>query len=272
MADDAQMRDRAVEASRRKTAGPLVGKTALVTGASRGIGRATALRLAADGALVAVHYGKSQAEADEVVAAIIDARGLAFAVAADLRLPSSAEALFAALDAELVARTGTNALDVLVNNAGVGPRALIENVGEADLDHIILVNLKAAFLLIRAASSRLRRDGRITSVSSMATRRAFPELAAYAAAKAGLESLTLSLAQHFGPRGITVNAVLPGATATEMHPAFTDPEIATRIAGSIALGRMGKPNDIAEVIAFLASDAGRWITGQRIEVSGGQRL
>lgn len=251
---------------------PLEGKTALVTGASRGIGRATALRLAADGALVAIHYGRSYAEADEVVRMIVAAGGAAFAIAADFRVLSSAEALFAKLDAELTARTGTNGLDILVNNAGIAPRTLIENVCDAELDEIVQVNFKIPFLLIRHASPRLRRGGRIINVSSMATRAAFPELAAYAATKAGLESLTLSLAQHFGPREITVNAVLPGATATEMQPGFADPEIARRIAAGIALGRMGKPEDIAEVVGFLASDAARWITGERIEVSGGQRL
>jgi NAD(P)-dependent dehydrogenase (short-subunit alcohol dehydrogenase family) len=261
-----------IEGARQEGQRRLAGKTALVTGASRGIGRATALRLAGDGALVAVHYGRSCAEADEVVRTIAAAGGVAFAIAADFRLSSSAEALFAKLDTELTARTGTNGLDILVNNAGIAPRTSIEAVSDAEFDKIVQINLKTPFLLIRHASPRLRSGGRIVNVSSMATRRAFPELAAYAATKAGLESLTLSLAQHFGPRDITVNAVLPGATATEMNPAFADPEAARRTASGVALGRMGRPDDIAEVIAFLASDAGRWVTGERIEASGGQRL
>jgi NAD(P)-dependent dehydrogenase (short-subunit alcohol dehydrogenase family) len=250
----------------------LAGKTALVTGASRGIGRAVATRLAARGALVAVHYGHGRREADEVVAAIVAGGHAAFAVGADLSRSSAAEDLFETLDAEFVARTGGRDLDVLVNNAGIGPRAPIEEVSTRVLDAVVQINLKAPFLLIQQASPRLRRGGRIINVSSMATQHAFPELAAYVAAKGGLEVLTLALAQHFGPRGITVNAVLPGATATDMSPASTDPAIAKRVAASTALGRLGEPDDVADVIAFLASDEARWITAQRIEVSGGQRI
>lgn len=254
------------------TEGPLKGKTALVTGASRGIGRATALKLAGGGALVAVHYGRGRDDAEAVVRAIVATGGKAFAVGADLTQPTSVTELFKQLDTEFAARTGGRELDILVNNAGIGPRAPIEEVAPEVLDEVVQVNLKAPFLIIQQASPRLRRGGRIINVSSMATRNAFPELAAYVAAKAGLEALTLSLAQHFGPRGITVNAVLPGATATDMNPGFANPEIAARIAAATALGRMGEPEDIANVIAFLASDEARWVTGQRIQVSGGQRL
>jgi NAD(P)-dependent dehydrogenase (short-subunit alcohol dehydrogenase family) len=250
----------------------LKGKTALVTGASRGIGRATALKLAARGALVAVHYGRGRDEAAAVVRVIAEAGGKAFAVGADLTQPMSVPKLFKQLDVEFTARTGARELDILVNNAGIGPRAPIEDVTPEALDEIIQVNLKAPFLIIQQASSRLRDGGRIINVSSMATQNAFPQLAAYVASKAGLEALTLSLAQHFGPRGITVNAVLPGATATDMNPGAANPEIAARIAAATALGRMGEPDDIADVIAFLASDEARWVTGQRIQVSGGQRL
>jgi NAD(P)-dependent dehydrogenase (short-subunit alcohol dehydrogenase family) len=118
----------------------------------------------------------------------------------------------------------------------------------------------------------MRDHGRIVNVSSMGTRAAFPEMAAYAPAKAGLEALTMLLAAHLGPRGITVNAVLPGATATDMHPGAQDPVISRQIAQSIALRRVGQPEDIADVIAFLASDAGRWVTAQKIDTSGGQRI
>jgi NAD(P)-dependent dehydrogenase (short-subunit alcohol dehydrogenase family) len=250
----------------------LKGKTALVTGASRGIGRATALKLGSRGALVAVHYGRGRDEAEAVVRAITEAGGNAVAVGADLTQPTSATELFAKLDAEFTARAGGRELDILVNNAGVGPRAPIEDVAPEVLDEIVQVNLKAPFRIIQQASPRLRDGGRIINVSSMATQNAFPQLAAYVAAKAGLEALTLSLAQHFGPRGITVNAVLPGATATDMNPGAANPEIAARIAAATALGRMGEPEDIADVIAFLASDEARWVTGQRIQVSGGQKL
>ncbi|MBI3370806.1 MAG: SDR family oxidoreductase [Betaproteobacteria bacterium] len=252
--------------------GPLDGKIALVTGASRGIGRATALRLGAQGAMVAVHYANSKASAEEVVAEIGRSGSSAFAVQADLADPRGAWTLMEALDAELAKRTGETNFDILVNNAGTGKRAVIEDVSEDDFDRMMNVDLRSPFFLIKLASARLRDGGRIVNVSSMGTRAAFPEMAAYAPFKAGLEALTLLLAQHLGPRGITVNAVLPGATATDMHPGAKDPEQSKTIAMTIALGRVGQPQDIADVIAFLASDAARWVTAQRIDTSGGQRL
>jgi NAD(P)-dependent dehydrogenase (short-subunit alcohol dehydrogenase family) len=251
---------------------PLRGKSALVTGGSRGIGRATALRLAADGALVAVHYGSSRAAAEDVVKLIEARGGAAFPIQADLRRSPAIRQLFEKLDSELTRRIGTSIVNILVNNAGVGPRAIIEEVSEADLDLVLQINLKAPFLIIQLASSRLRAGSRIINVGSIASRGAFPELAAYAPTKAGLEALTLLLAAHFGPRGITVNAVLPGATETEMNPRTTDPQASQLIADTIALRRVGQPEDVADVIAFLASDGARWITGERIQVSGGQRI
>lgn len=250
----------------------LSGKIALVTGASRGIGRATALRLGTEGALVAVHYNASREAAEAVVAEIAAAGGKAFAVAADLGDPAGADRLFAALDAELRHHTGAAAFDILVNNAGRGLRLPIEEVTQAQFDRLLQIDLKSPFFIIKHASPRLRDGGRIINVSSMSTRAAYPLMAAYASAKAGLEALTLSLAAHFGPRGITVNAVLPGATATDMNAGARDPVAGRRLAETIALGRVGEPEDIAEVIAFLASERGRWITGQRIDASGGQRI
>ncbi len=250
----------------------LDGKSALVTGASRGIGRATALRLAAEGALVAIHHGHSVDAAREVVGTIEASGGRAFPVEADLLRSSSIPLLFERLDAELTRRTGSDELHVLVNNAGVDRRGVLEDIAEAELDHIIQVNLKAPFLILQHASRRMPSGGRIINVSSMATRAAFPEMAAYAPTKAALESLTLLLAAHFGPRGITVNAVLPGATATKLNPRASDPEIGREIAKTVALGRVGQPEDVADVIAFLASEGARWITGERLQVSGGQRI
>lgn len=250
----------------------LQGKTALVTGASRGIGKATALRLAAEGALVAIHYAHSREAADEVIRTIAMQGGAAFAIGADLRDAASIPALFDALDTELMQRAGDRPLDILVNNAGIGPRALFEDVTEADLNEVWQLNFKAPFLITQAAARRMREGGRIINVSSLATRSAFPDLAAYAPAKAGLEALTLMLAAHFGPRQITVNAVLPGAIATDMNPRAADPEASRGIAAATALRRVGQPDDVADVIAFLASDEARWITGERIAVTGGQRL
>ena len=250
----------------------LKGKVAVVTGASRGIGKQTALRLGAQGATVVVHYRHQRAAADEVVRSIESGGGSAFAVQSDFSDPKAPRAFYERLDPELEARFGSNRFDILVNNAGAGTRAVIEDVTEEAFDETLQVDLKAPFFLIKYASSRLRDGGRIVNVSSMGTRVAYPEMVAYSPAKAGLEALTLMLAPHFGPRGITVNAVLPGATATDMNPGATDPVRSREIAQTIALRRVGQPEDIADIIAFLVSDAGRWITGQRIDASGGQRI
>ena len=250
----------------------LSGKIAVVTGASRGIGKQTALRLAAGGATVVVHYRGSKAAADGVVQEIEAGGGSAFVLQTDFSEPAGPRRFYELLDPELQRRFGSNRFDILVNNAGAGTRAVIEDVSERDLDETLQVDLKAPFFLIKYASSRLRDGGRIVNVSSMGTRVAYPEMAAYAPAKAGLEALTLLLAAHFGPRGITVNAVLPGATATDMNPGARDPVRSQQLAQTIALRRVGQPEDIADVIAFLVSDAGRWVTGQRIDTSGGQRI
>jgi NAD(P)-dependent dehydrogenase (short-subunit alcohol dehydrogenase family) len=250
----------------------LKGKIAIVTGASRGIGKQTAMRLGALGATVVVHYRSQQAAADQVVRSIESGGGSAFALRSDFSDPAAPRAFYERLDRELEGRFGTNRFDILINNAGAGTRALIEDVTEESFEETLQVDLKAPFFLIKYASPRLRDDGRIVNVSSMGTRVAYPEMAAYSSAKAGLEALTLMLAPHFGPRRITVNAVLPGATATDMNPGARDPVRSQELAQTIALRRVGQPEDIAEIIAFLVSDAARWITGQRIDASGGQRI
>ena len=251
---------------------PLAGRSALVTGASRGIGRAIAVRLAADGATVAVHYNASTVQADSVIAQITEAGGAAFALQADLSDSRGASALSVALTEELSRRFGAPTFDILVNNAGVGKRATIENISEDDFDRILQVNLKSPFFLIKTLLPNLREGGRIINVSSMGTRAAYPDMAAYAPAKAGLEALTRLLAVHAGHRGITVNSVRPGATATDMNKGASDPEVSRRVAETIALHRVGQPDDIARVVAFLASPDAGWITGQQIDASGGQRL
>ena len=253
------------------TAGAPV-RVALVTGASRGIGRAIALRLARDGVTVAVHYAQGEAEAAATVAAIAGSGGSAFAVKADLCEAEGPERLAEAFGRILRDRFGTAGFDILVNNAGIGRRARIDAVSRDEFDRILTVNLKAPFFLIQALLPHLRDGGRIINLSSMGTRSAYPEMAAYAPAKAGLEALTRLLAADLGGRGITVNAVLPGATATDMNAGARDPEISREIARTIALGRVGQPEDIASVVGFLASSDGAWVTGQSIDASGGQRL
>lgn len=250
---------------------PLNGKVALVTGASRGIGRAVAVKLGAMGATVAVHYASSNEAAADVVKEIEAADGRAFPIAADLGEPSAIETLVV----ELGRRVGDKReafLDILVNNAGIVDRAPLADVSLASFERMIAVDLRAPLLLMQAALRVMRAGGRIVNVSSMVTRAAYPDHAVYAAAKAGLEALTLSLAPTFGARSITVNAVRPGATLTDMNPKLRDPGRAREVEKAVALGRIGTPDDIADVIAFLATDAARWITGQTIDASGGQRL
>ncbi|EHK66799.1 SDR family oxidoreductase [Achromobacter arsenitoxydans] len=250
----------------------LAGKTALVTGGSRGIGRAIALALGRRGARVAVHYNAAASAAAEVVGLIEATGGQAWALQADLADPDAAAALAANASAALRERTGEDGLDILVNNAGVGLRARLPEVKPEDFDRVLQVNLKTPFFLIQHSLPFLRDGGRIINISSMGTRAAYPEMSVYAPAKAGLQALTLLLASELGARGITVNAVLPGATATDLNQRARDPELSRVIAQSIALGRVGQPEDIADIVAFLASHEGRWVTGQSIDATGGQRL
>ncbi|WP_425596135.1 SDR family oxidoreductase [Pandoraea apista] len=250
----------------------LDGKVALVTGASRGIGRAIATALAARGATVAVHYNAAAGEADALVARLRAEGVRAFAVQADLSSPDGANALVERFVGALAAHDLPPQFDILVNNAGVGLRSRLDAVTPADFDRVLQVNLKSPFFLIQHALRHLRDGGRIVNISSIGTRAAYPEMSVYAPAKAGLEALTLLLAADLGVRGITVNAVLPGATATDLNKRASDPVAREAIAQTVALGRVGEPRDIADIVAFLASDAGRWITGQSLDASGGQRL
>lgn len=247
-------------------------KVALVTGASRGIGKATALQLAQDGFIVAVHYNSAEQEAQETITAIKQLGGIAFTVQADLSQSGGAHDLVTRFLAALSAHQLPHQLHVLVNNAGVGGRKQIEEVTEADFDRLIQVNLKSPFFIIQQLIPFIENNGRIINVSSMGTRVAYPGMAIYAPSKAGLEALTLLLAQQLGERGITVNSVLPGATATDLNTRARDPQIAKEIAATVALKRVGQPEDIAATISLLASEAARWITGQHIDASGGQRI
>jgi 3-oxoacyl-[acyl-carrier protein] reductase len=252
---------------------PLAGKTAVVTGASRGIGRAIALRLGRDGALVGVHYGRNREAADRAVKDIEGAGGAAFSVGVELGTLASVEELFDALDLELTSRNGSNRFDVLVNNAGIAPDTSVEETTEDVFDRVFAVNTKVPFFISQRALPRLRDGGRIINISTGATRIAFPALAAYAMSKGALNVLTLELAKQLGPRGITVNTLAPGFVETDMSARFlSDPE-SRRAAGSVsALGRIGQPADVADVAAFLASHDARWVTGQYIDATGGAQL
>ncbi|MEV7021642.1 SDR family oxidoreductase [Kitasatospora sp. NPDC093558] len=261
--------------------GALVGKTALVTGGSRGIGRGIAERLGRDGALVAVHYGRNGEAAEEVVKTIGAEGGRAFAIGAELGVPGDAEALWEAFDQGLAAYAaehgdghggGAAGLDVLVNNAGMGLFGRAHEVDEAGYDEVFAVNAKAPFFVVQRGLERLRDGGRIVNVSSAVTRVAFPAAIAYAMTKGALEAFTLALAEELGPRGITVNSVRPGVVPTDINPWLDDLAAQERTAGLSALKRLAEVSDIADIVAFLASADSRWVTGQNLDATGGAGL
>jgi NAD(P)-dependent dehydrogenase (short-subunit alcohol dehydrogenase family) len=246
-------------------------KVALVTGASGGIGREIALCLAADH-LVLAHYGRHAEGAAETVRQIEGRGGEAIALGADLTSVEAIGEMFQSIDVELAARR-LDKLDVLVNNAGTGGGGGIGAVDEAAFDRLFDTNVKGTFFVTKHAVDRLRDGGRIVNISSMVSRAAYPGSIAYGMSKAAINSFSTSLAAGLGQRGITVNAVAPGATDTVFIDAVTsDPARLAGIVGGTALGRLGHPRDIAGVVAFLASDDGGWITGQVIEASGGMHL
>ncbi|MCD9022585.1 SDR family oxidoreductase [Cohnella silvisoli] len=251
----------------------LKGKVALVTGASRGIGRGIALRLAQEGAVVAVHYVKNHEAADEVVREIQSNGGTAFKIGADFKSVQGVHELYAALDVSLKERTGGNHFDILVNNAGIGQVATIEETTEQSFDEVFNIHVKAPLFLIQQALPRLRDEGRIINISSVATRIAMPNLLGYSVTKGAINTLTFTLAKQLGAWNITVNAILPGIIDTDMNAAILqDPEGQKFAAGLSAFGRWGQPEDVADVAAFLASPDSRWVTGQLIDTSGGSHL
>jgi 3-oxoacyl-[acyl-carrier protein] reductase len=245
----------------------LQGKTALVTGASRGIGRATAIALAKAGARVLVHYGHGETEAESVVAEIRAAGGCGDAVAADLAAADGPHTLATQVRASVGDR-----LDILVANAGVSKAASIEETSVEDFDRQFAVNVRAPFFLVQQLLPILHEGSSIVLVSSLAARAAVGTLAAYAASKGAVSTLVTHFAAALGPRGIRVNAVAPGVVQTDMS-SFTKTDAGRDFTlGMQALKRLAEPDDIAGAVAFLASDAARWITGDTIHVDGGSKL
>lgn len=250
----------------------LDGKTALVTGASRGIGRAIAQRLAGEGAVVAVHYGSNSEAARETVTAIEKDGGRAFAVRAEFGTDGDVETLAAGLLSGLREHAGRDRLDVLVNNAATVSFSTLEQLTPAEFDRLVAVNTKAPLFLVKRLLPVLSDGGRIVSVSTLAARTAVPAVA-YVMSKGALDIMGRSLAVELGHRGVTVNTVAPGITDTDVFASLREsPEAQAGVRAATALGRVGRPDDIADVVAFLASDRARWITGQVIDATGGLAL
>jgi NAD(P)-dependent dehydrogenase (short-subunit alcohol dehydrogenase family) len=250
----------------------LRGKSALVTGAARGVGRGIARRLAQEGARVVIHY-RAEGEAAETLAAEISAQGgEAITLRADVGEVKDIKGLFKALDAAWGA-DGAPYLDILVNNAAVASNVAFAEVDEAEFDRVMAVNFKGPFFMIQQALPRLRDGGRIMNISALGARRAYPDVPVYTPAKSALNTLTALLARDAGRRGITVNAIAPGPVATDMlRGRLEQPGVREDYAQRIPLGRIGEPEDVAGVVAFLASEDGGWITGETIYVTGGLSL
>jgi len=242
----------------------VAGRVALVTGGSRGIGRAIAERLAADGHRVAVNYRSRRDAAEEVVGAIEAAGGEAAAIEGDVGDPDAVAAIFGAVEAAF------GPVEILVNNAGITADDLLLRMKPEDWDAVIRTNLGSAYLTTRAALRGMlkARWGRVVSITSVAGIAGNPGQANYAAAKAGLIGFTKSVAKEVGSRGITVNAVAPGFVETDMTDALGD-GVREAALPSISLGRFGTPAEIASAVGYLASDDASYITGQVLVVDGG---
>jgi 3-oxoacyl-[acyl-carrier protein] reductase len=238
----------------------LKGKVAIITGASRGIGRGIAERLAKDGASIVVNYTRSADEAKKVVAGIESHGGKAVAVQGDVSKVADVRHLFQE------AEKAFGRLDILVNNAGIFWAKPIADVTEEDYDHIFSVNAKGQFFAMQEAAKRMADGGRIVNISTGGTQLAFPGISAYGGTKSALEFFTKVAAKELGARKITVNTVSPGYTETDM---LSDPTFRTIGIEASPLKRLGTPKDIADVVAFIVSDEGGWITGDTIQAGGG---
>jgi len=236
-------------------------KTALVTGSSRGIGRAIAERLAADGAAVVINYTRSAKQADEAVSSIIARGGNAIAIQGDVSKPAEVTRLFDEAEKAL------GSLDIVVANAGVFFRKPLEESTEEDYEYVFNTNTKGVFFTLREAARRVNRGGRIVVVSTGGTKLQFPDFSLYLGSKGAIEQFVRSLSRELGPRLVTVNVLSPGFTETDMLP--DDEQIRTLGASLSPFNRIGTSEEVADVAAFLASDGARWLTGQNVQAGGG---
>lgn len=238
-------------------------KVALVTGASKGIGASIALRLADDGYAIAVNYSRGVKAAESLVTKLIDNGVKAISVKCDVANATEVETMFTAIESRL------GKLDILVNNAGIMKLALIADSSEQLFDSQIETNLKGTFNTLRQASKRLADGGRIINISTSVLGLKLETYGVYAATKAAVESLTATLSKELRGRSITVNAVAPGPTATELFFSNKPPELIERMSKMSPLERLGSPEDIAHAVSFLASEEGGWINGQVLRANGG---
>jgi len=241
----------------------LNGKVAIVTGASRGIGRQTAIHLAMSGAKVVVNYASNRGSADEVVQAIEQAGGEAAAIRADVSKISEVEALFA----ETLERFGR--VDILINNAGIMETTRIADVTEEIFDRQFAINVKGTYFACRQAMMHMAPGGTIVNFSTSVSGAMLPGYSVYAATKGAVEQLTRQLAKEFGPKDIVINCIAPGQVATELFLNGKSEEQVDSYRRMNAFGRLGEPEDIANAIDLLVSDKARWMTGQTIRVNGG---
>lgn len=241
----------------------LTGKIILVTGASRGIGAAIAQKLASEGATVIINYAGNKEAADKTVAAIQEQGGTSMAIQADVSKSDEVKRMFDTV----IAQYGR--IDVLVNNAGILLYKLIKDTTDEEFDRQFAINVKGTFNTMREAATRLADNGTIINFSSSTTRLLLPTYGPYVATKGAVEQMTRVFAKEVGARGINVNVVSPGPTNTELFLNGKTEEALTRLAGLSAFNRIGEPEDIAKVVAFLVSDDAKWISGQNIGANGG---
>lgn len=251
----------------------LAGKTALVTGASRGLGRAVAQMLAAQGALVAINYANNDEAARETLAAIESDGGSAFLLKGEQGSYTAAKELADKLIEELQTRTGHSALDILVNNAGGGPHLSIADTTPELYDKILADNLSGPWHITRLLMPHMRSGGRVIFTSSLGARTALTDYAVYSFSKAAVEKLTVIMAKELGPRNITVNCVAPGLIESDANAHVrADEQVKTYLEQTTPLRRLGVPQDLAGAVLALVSDQMSYVTGQIIEVSGGMSL
>ncbi len=237
-------------------------KVAIVTGASRGIGAAVAKKLAAEGAKVVVNYSGSQADAEKVVQHIVSNQGLAIAIQADVSNAQDVKSLFDS------AIQHFGKVDILVNNAGIMITKLLKDTTDEDFDKQFNVNVKGTFLMLREAATKLAENGSIINFSTSVNRVMLPTYSTYVATKAAVEQLTRVFSKEIGARGITVNTVSPGPTNTELFIKGKPQQAIDGAKSLSAFNRLGEPEDIASVVAFLAGDDAKWVSAQNIGVNG----